>query len=325
MKKILRIAATATILFIMACLIIFPDRYISVARQGITLWATAVVPSLFPFFFLTLILTKLGTLEIFTKKTERLTEGLFRCNGMTTYVFLMSILSGYPVGSRLISELSERGCIDCDEATRMSVLCSTSGPLFIMGTVGVGMFGNKVYGAAIFASHVMSAVICGLIFRKYGNFCKKMQLLPVRQNADNVLYECIYSSVISILCVGGFICIFYLLASILADFKILFPLTSLLEKIFAKTGYGDVISEGIAYGLIECTNGCKILSSVSTPLAAAIACGIISFGGLSVMFQSAIYLLKAKSNLKIFFFSKILQSLISAALCFIILNFGNIF
>ena len=325
MKNFLRIFSAAAILAAMLCLVVFPDRYISVAREGIELWATAVLPSLFPFFFLTLALTTLGVLDNFTRTAAPVTEKLFRCGGVSAYVFMMSALSGYPVGARLIAELKTKGNIEQDEATRMAVLCSTSGPLFVAGTVGVNMYGDKKIGTLMFASHIMSAIICGIIFGRIGNFNKTATLPAARKTTDNLLYECIHSSVISVLCVGGFICIFYLLARILADFKILYPLIALFEKIFSKTGYCETVSNGIAFGLIECTNGCKILSAAVTPLSASLSCALISFGGLSVAFQSAVYLSKANADLKIFFLSKALQMVISFGLCFFLLKVFNVF
>ncbi|MBQ7163715.1 MAG: hypothetical protein IJR61_00110 [Clostridia bacterium] len=325
MKKFTYAFLSLAIAALMLCLVIFPDRYISVAREGITLWAVSVLPSLFPFFFLTLLLTKMGALGNFAGAADRFTGKFFRCNGVSAYIFIMSALSGYPVGAKLISELYAAGKTDGYEATRMSCFCSTSGPLFVMGTVGVNMFGNKLCGAIMLACHLISAVICGKIFYKYGAFNKMRTTLKHSDNTDNILYECIYSSVISIICVGRFICVFYLLARVLSDFGALYLPTALLKLIFARTGCSDTAANGFMLGLIECTNGCNILAEMPCAFTAALACGVISFGGLSVAFQSAIYLIKAKVNMKIFFLSKTLQMIISFILCFAVLYLAKIF
>ena len=325
MKKFAYVSVSVFLAAIMLCLVIFPDKYIPVAANGLKLWAVKVLPSLFPFFFLTLLLTKLGTVAAFARFSGGFTEKAFRCNGISFYVFLMSVLSGYPVGAKLIGELYSAGKIDRCEATRMSAFCSTSGPLFVAGTVGAGMFGNKICGFLMLAGHVTSAVICGIIFRKYGKFERRRTMLLPENNADNILYECVYSSVISILCVGGFICVFYLLSQIFADFGILYPLTALFKLLFSSVEYAETASEGFVYGLIECTNGCGILSSHPGTLTASLACALVSFGAVSVMFQSLIYLVKAKVNIKIFLLSKTAQMLISFAICFVLLEFADIF
>ena len=93
MKKNLKILITVLSFAVMICLVIFPDKYINVAFNGIKLWATSVLPSLFPFFFLTLLLTKMQTLNSFGLLADPFTKKHFRCNGISAYIFLMSILS----------------------------------------------------------------------------------------------------------------------------------------------------------------------------------------------------------------------------------------
>jgi len=46
--------------------------------------------------------------------------------------------------------------------------CSTSGPLFMIGAVAVGMFKNPLLGPLIALSHYLGALTVGLIFRFYG-------------------------------------------------------------------------------------------------------------------------------------------------------------
>ena len=325
MKKIGAGFLTFVIILLMICLVAMPDRYVSVAFDGIKLWAAAVVPSLFPFFFLTLLLTKIGSLENFSLMAAPVTKKLFRCGGQIAYVFLMSILSGYPVGAKLISELKTAGKIGKDEATRASVLCSTSGPLFIAGTVATGMFGNKIYGFIMLFSHITSAIICGIIFGRIGDFENLPPRRILKENTDNVLYEAVWSSVVSILCVGGFICVFFLLSRILSDFKILYPLSWLFEKTLFFSPDKKLLAEGLTQGLVECTNGCGILSRSPSALSVSLACAVISFGGISVIFQSGIYLAKAKANFRIFLLSKFLQMIFSFALCFLLANLIDLF
>ena len=70
----------------------------------------------------------------------------------------MSILSGYPVGSRIVADLYSNGSLGRAEAERLSYLCSTSGPMFILGSVGSAMFGDGKAGAILFASHLFGVL-----------------------------------------------------------------------------------------------------------------------------------------------------------------------
>ena len=51
------------------------------------------------------------------------------------------------------------------QAVRMLSFCSTSGPLFMLGTIGAGMFYAPAAGAVIALSHYAAALLNGLAFR----------------------------------------------------------------------------------------------------------------------------------------------------------------
>jgi nucleoside recognition membrane protein YjiH len=79
----------------------------------------------------------------------------------------MSVLSGYPVGAKLTADFYEKGLITKGQACRITTFTSTSGPLFIVGTVGIGMFHSAKLGIIILLSHFIGAILNGLIYRKY--------------------------------------------------------------------------------------------------------------------------------------------------------------
>lgn len=315
MKKFFRALFIASLAALMVCLAVYPDRYIPACFNGIKLWAVAVLPSLLPFFFLTTLLTSTGSLTGLSRTLNPITGFLYRTDGVCGYVQLMSFISGYPVGAKIIADLSERGVLDSDQATRASTFTSTSGPLFIVGSVSIAMFGSKLLGLIMLTVHILSSVFCGICFRFYGKNRSIGRLTAVSPKVENALYEAIYSSVISVLIVGGFIAVFYVLSQILADFHILAIIEKPLTPIIGAN------AEAFSKGLVECTTGCQLLSANKTPLSAALAAGLISFGGVSIMCQSAIYLKKARAKFSIFFLSKLIQMLFSIALCLLLLNF----
>jgi sporulation integral membrane protein YlbJ len=228
----------------------------------------------------------------------------------------MSILSGYPVGSKIIAELYQNNVINSNESTKMSTFCSTSGPLFIIGSVGIGMLSNKTIGFTLYLCHIISGILCGMIFRFYGGISK--DILPVKKPAiDNILGEAIYTSVISILTVGGFITIFYILADMLIDFNILLPLQCFISLLLAPFTKDTTLAKYITEGLIEGTRGCGLLASLSNPLVLPAISFVIAFGGLSIIIQQLTYLKKAKANLGVFMLSKFLHATLSFILCFI--------
>ena len=164
---------SALLLFLLCLLFTAPARYAEACIQGMALWAKAVLPALFPFLILTGLLTKLGAAQKLADRLSPLTEKI-GLPGSAAYCLLVSLLSGYPVGSRTVADLYKGGAITREQAKRMSVLCSTSGPMFLVGSVGGAMFGSAATGAVLLAAHLLAVigVYLALYFanrRKKGN------------------------------------------------------------------------------------------------------------------------------------------------------------
>ena len=312
MKKSLKILLCLLIFLCLFLIISKPEIYVRSAFEGLTLWATTVLPALLPFFFLTALLSSLGVTRIIAKIFEKPCRFLFRTGGASAYAFIMSLLSGYPIGAKTIADLRSLNLLEKDEGTRCSTFCSTSGPIFIVGSVGYGMFKNKTAGFLILITHVLSAIFCGIIFRFYGKKSSEKTLLKAPQKSENALYDCVYSSVLSVSLVGGFICLFYLFSDALVNLGVFAPIINLLPSQSSKK-----LCSGFLYGLIECTKGCKTLSiSGLSAFSLALSSALISFGGISVWAQSIIFLSNAKIKTSVFCLSKILQATISFLLCF---------
>ena len=291
--------------FIGFALIYNPAHYIKVCYQAIILWAVNVLPSLLPFFFLTLLLTYLNAVDIIAKLFAPITSLIYKTSGYASVVQLMSFVSGYPVGAKIISELYITKQINSDEATKISTFSSTSGPMFVVGSVGVAMFKNSKIGGLLLVTHLISAILNGIIFRGYGKSNYLNKSIQSKNIPSNLLYDCAYNTTISCLIIGTFIAFFNVFCQIAVDFKLLYPLIALFKLLFKNEG----LAIGLCTGLIECTNGCFILSNYPSHLSIALAGFSISFGGICILLQSITFLKQAGVNIKIFILSKIIQGL----------------
>ena len=301
-----------TLSFFIVMILINPDEYSNSCILGLKLWAFTVLPSLLPFFFLTTLLTKTNTLLSLSEKLSPLSKFLFKQKGISFYAFIMSIISGYPVGSRIVYDLYSQKVITKSESEKLSVLASTSGVIFIIGVVGINMFKSKVIGLAIYLTHVLSAVLVGIIFRNHGDYSNETDNFKMNLNAENSLYESVYSSVISSLIVGGFISIFYVFTDVALNNNLLLPFEFIFDKAFLFLGGNKEISRAFSVGLIECTRGAKELSLLPlSPLTVALSGALISFSGISIIMQSLAFLQKAKVNSWFFIKGKLLQTLLT--------------
>ncbi len=151
--------------FFLVCMIAQPDKFIKQSLDGISAWAFNVLPSVLPFMFFTKLLSSLNIIQKLTRPLAPFSSALFKTSPISVYAFTMAILSGYPVGSKMVADLYMQGQITKEESFKMTSFCSTSGPMFIVGAVGIGMFKNSTVGYILFISHVLGAILNGIIFR----------------------------------------------------------------------------------------------------------------------------------------------------------------
>jgi sporulation integral membrane protein YlbJ len=293
----------------------YPNIYMQSTTKGIYTWANVVLPSLLPFFFFTKILSMTPDIQSFTKVFNKPIRKLYNCPSIASYISIMSIISGYPVGAKLTSEFFKNNIISSNQAHRIISFCSTSGPLFIIGSVGIGLFGNQTCGILIFISHIISSLLNGLIYRRY-KLDNSNNQVPTYQLNNNILNDSMYNTINSVMMVGGFIAISFVVIDIVNNLHLLSPIQFVLDNIFQLSKHPN-LSCAIINGTMEVTRGCVDLSStvISPYLSSIIACGLISFGGLSVHLQSIVFLSECKIKYKYFLLTKITHSLLSIGVC----------
>jgi len=337
-ESITEILLSLLIFSIIIILLSNPAHYAETFIKGLVLFFSAVLPGLFPFMFLTKIMTSLGGIQKLSNKLGKITNKLFGTSGISAYVLLMSILSGYPIGAKIIGDLTSNQLISDSEAKKILTFSMTSGPVFVIGSVGTIMFGNAKVGIILFLSHIISNIINGILFCKV--FLKKQAKLKSKSNItqyhkpeetqiqnkpktnlDKILSESMYSSVISILIVGGFIAIFYCFSEILIGLHIFDILCFPLYKFFELIGINPQLSQGIMSGIIEVTRGAKELSTLysSSPIISiSLVSAIISFSGLSIIFQSKAFLSHTKIKTHFLIFSKSVHAILSFIVCLLL-------
>lgn len=312
-KKLILIMIVCILL---GAIIINPAIYITSCLNGIIVWATVVLPALLPFMFFTKTLTELGVAEILATKFK-LFPKIFKVPSVAVYVFVLSILSGYPVGAKIVADLYESGNITKEEAYKITTFTSNSGPMFILGSVGIGMFANKKLGIIILISHILGALINGLIYRnhKEKNLEKNKKII-VKNNLS--LGELMWNTVNSVLIIGGFIALFFVIIEILNNLHIFPPISNLFSSIF---NCNSNIFNAIFNGIFEITRGCLDISKLGlNEFFSGLLCTfIISFGGLATAMQAFVFLKKFDMRFSFFIKQKITHAIFASIISIIIL------
>ncbi len=322
------------------CLVIFSKSNLTAAKNGLVLWANNVVPSLLPFFIATELLGYTNVVNKLGKLLNPIMRPIFNVPGVGSYALLMGIISGYPTGAKIVCNLKEQGLLTDVESERLLAFTNNSGPLFILGTVGVSLFGNTLIGFLLLLTHILACISVGILFRfwkknRNSNFSNlKININNNKQlvnfsNLGEVLGKSITSSISTIVMIGGFVVLFSVVLSILKNSNIIELLAHIIFPFFRLFGIQDFnFCTSFISGILELTNG---VMNISTILCKNISINIIltsfllGFAGISILLQ--VYSIIAKSNISIkpYIVGKLLHGLFAALYTFLFITYCPIF
>lgn len=312
---------TLIIFIIMILIVSNPSRYTSGTISGLKLFFFSVLPGLFPFMLLTKLLTELGVFFKFSSKLDKVSKKLFGTPGVSIYALLMSIVSGYPIGAKIIGDLYEKKLISEEDAKKMSVFCTTSGPIFVIGTVGAFMFKNYKFGIILYVSHILSSVMLGIILHIFSikkDSEQSNQIIINFNKKSNIIAESINQTINSLFIVGAYITIFYLISELFDSLKIFDAINSIFVPLANSLHFDPKYIQAAFYGILEVTRGAKELSVFADTSSLILVSGILSFSGLSIIMQSMAFLKTAKIKTCKFILSKILHAILSMIICFVL-------
>lgn len=318
------------------CLLIFSKNNLPAVKTGLTLWATSVVPSLFPFFVATELLMHTNIVNYFGVFLNKFMKPLFNIDGKGSFAFIMGIISGYPVGAKIASNFRKNNICSKEECERLLSFTNNSGPLFIISTVGISMFGSSTIGILLFITHILACITVGIIFRfwKYksyniitdykSNNCNNNKYKTVCvSNLGEVLAESITSSISTILMIGGFVVIFSSIISILNASGILNMCNFLFSPIFNFFNIDSMFIQGILTGFLEITNGINNISHISIKkisINIIFTAFLLGFGGISILLQVWSITSKTDLSIKPYLYGKILHGFIAAFYTYIMIH-----
>ena len=162
-------------------LVIFSKDNLAAAKSGISLWASSVLPALLPFFIATELLNHTSIIPFLGKSLNKFMRPIFNVPGVGSFAIIMGIISGYPVGAKIIANFRETNLCTKEEAERLLSFTNNSGPLFIIGTVGISLIGNTTIGIILLITHILASITVGIIFR----FWKKKNLKEINLSNDS--------------------------------------------------------------------------------------------------------------------------------------------
>lgn len=300
-------------------LVMFPSDMVGAASDGVELCLQVIIPSLFPFFVLSSLIVRLGVAGKIGRIMSPVMRPLFNVSGSCASALVLGSIGGYPVGARTIVNLyNEKGCTK-EDAQRMLAFCNNSGPAFIFGIVGSGLFGNGKIGLMLYVIHILSAVLVGVFFRFTGGKASSAYSVASSDSAEAfpvAFTKSVSTSFTSCIGLCGFVIFFTVFIKLLDISGII----GAISNVFSVFTADSIFVESILTGIVELTGGIYGLAGASLGTGSLIAaCAfMLGWGGLSVHFQTLSLLEGTDLSSKSYFTGKLMQGVISAFLTLLV-------
>lgn len=283
MRRMFPILAALCALFV---LITASSQVIACASEGLRLCGELIVPSLFPFFVLSLLLGKLGFPEALGRRLSPLTQQLFHVSGKGATALFIGLTGGYPMGAAYLAELLDQRELSPREAERLLGFCNNSGPAFLVGAVGAGVFDSVKAGLLLYSAHIMAALGTGVLLRS-DHAPDGEELLPPTAAPlpfAQALSEAVRGAVPALLNVCGFVILFTVFTGLLEANGFLSFFSGILTRFLPLEAQQ---SRALLLGFWELGSGVGALRGLAlSPVSLALSAGIVGWGGVSVLFQS---------------------------------------
>lgn len=305
-----RIAIVGTLCALIA-LIFSSGQVIESARSALSVCARVILPSLFPFFVISILLGKLGLPIRLGRVLAPLAGKLFGVSGEGASALLIGLTGGYPLGASYIADMVADGSVSPDEGERLLVFCNNSGPAFLIGAVGVGVFGSSGAGLLLYGAHMGAALLAGLLFRRgavANEDGKPVRVLPF----STAFPEAVRQAVSSTLAVCGFVVCFTVLVGLLDAHGLFSQLSGWLS---AASGLEMHAARALLTGFWEIGSAAGAMQGLTaTPENLALAAAILGWGGLSVHCQTLAVLADSELHTSRHFLGRVLSACLSALL-----------
>lgn len=323
-QKLISISAFIILCFFIWEILTSSQSILKSVIFSINIWRDNIFPSLFPFFVIAEIAIQYGVVELLSEFFRPFMQTLFKINSKTSFVFGMSIISGFPSSALYAKKLYLDGSINKQEASKILIFSHFSNPLFILGTVSILFLNNKEVGFLILLCHYITNLFIGILFRNYHpskpekqKFSLKKAFSKMHQKRINnnlsfgeIITKALINSINTLLLILGVITFFLII-------------TQIIDNNCNFSNYYQTLLNGF----FEMTQGLKYVSLLDIPLKfkATLSTMFLSFGGLSVHMQMVGILSDVKIKYLPFLIGRILHALIASLLVFLLFDFWILF
>lgn len=286
-SKIIRWCFVLSLFALIVSILIWPQNLYEGVSKGLIICSNVIIPSLFPFCVLSLIVFNIITLKDFYLPILKVDSNII-------LIIIMSMIGGYPTGAKLIANAYKTKGLDKKSANILLLFCVNAGPSFVITAIGFSAFNSIKIGILLFSSHILSSIVL------FGFFRKKLTKIKINSATPSKLSEAFVISVSeaskTIIVICAYVILFSGISSIINGFN--FP------SIYKKT---LIYLLEVSASILDCKN-------------LYLTAFLLGFSGLSVILQifsiSAVFL---ESPLKILV-SRLVHGVLSVINLFLLLK-----
>ncbi len=284
------------------------------ALNGLNLWLFTIVPTLLPFMLISSAIVETGSYHIITRILGYIMKPVFHLPREAAYPFIMGILCGFPMGSKITADMVKSGKLSVIDGNVLLTFCNNISPPFIISymtgyVLGMDNDTGKIIIFIMLAGPVITGIITSRIFPHINSLFKSRRspnISHANPQSDSPLKSagfsvdrCILSGVQNVIKLGGYIIIFSIICS----------LTSLILK--------DAFIYASVSGILEITSGLGAFTLIPLSLKKIyIVCVLSSFGGICTIAQTLCMIQGSGLSIRPYIAGKLINCLVTLTILF---------
>ena len=301
-------AASLLILFLIFLLLKNPSVAKECVSRALSLSASALIPSLFPFMVRAEILVSCGFGSLFGQTLGRPVAALFGISREGSAALCLGALCGFPVGARMALSLYDGGRITKQECERLLSLASFPSIAFLLSTVGGALYQSPRFGRLLWLSCLTSSLVLGLATRKKGASLKVAPSYSLPPLDVKIFPTAIAKATGAMLSITAYVVFFGAIVGTLA--QVLEPL-ALPE-----------VCRALLFGFFELSSGVSAAASLESHALSALLCALtVGWSGLSIHCQLLTLCDGRDLSLRFYFRARAAEAILCAAMAMIFAPF----
>ena len=258
------------------------------ALSGLNIWKNNLFPSIFPILILSDYILSSNIISIISNLFGHLFNKLFKVSKYSSYLFIMSFISGCPSNAKYIHDLYKQNIISLNEANKILSMTLLYNPLLILSITSYLKLKDQIYLIVI---NLIANILIGLINR---NIPCNINNTPIKYKEFNLI-DSLISSINTLLLILSVIVLFMIINSIIP------------------------IKHPLITGLLEITSGIHMLNNYNVLYQYKIifTAFLMSFGGFSILIQIKSIFKDTNINYSLYYKSRIIHLIIMLLLCYL--------